>query len=1273
MSIDDKRQLSNFIPDRLPEFVRVDHPTLVSFLSAYYEWLGLRRNEGKVLSPLEMHNIPDVDTTLDQFIDHFKSEYLFNFPESLAVNPDTGNGVDPKRLMKNIRQFYLAKGTEKSYEFLFRILYDTSVEFYYPKKDILRLSAGRWTQNNYLRISNSLGDAIYRAAGNNIVQRDAAGNILATARVVEVNVYQIGSFPVAELLISGRNGTFRTGNTGIDFNDGERDYHEVTVYSVVSSLAITNGGSDYELGDRVSFIAAAGDPGQQGSGTVAEVDGSGSIRKINIDDFGINYKVAPTISINSARGTGFAGNVTVGSLCQSAGYYANNDGRLSTNKVLQDNHYYQNWSYVLKTEAVVDQYREMVRRLVHPVGTAMFGSVLIKRCTKDNLNNSSALMSFEVPIIGHYTPYTFQTFDDLSLWFNTGITNFDVANQVYNDLLSLLTNDCWNATPASGNWNICQQFDFTQDGVISGTDLGEFVGIWGQGPEQPGYNPDFHDPIIREEGDGYAVIGNPISNNVDFIAATGNVLETPDFPGGDPFWIIYQHPNKKVERGYHIAKIWKSQISDFLEGGNGSPWPEWQYLKEGRSEDEINEWARPLRNQLQINTARLLVGGTCVTPLEDNVGMCIEKGRDVGGPTAMCVPCQCSGGCLQESSSDANPNEGPYACKCSVYDLDLPDSSGECPAEPLRNAPGNGPAKCQYFDSATNVLKSYCAWSCDICTQNGHDCVCTETDIYGNFVCDLTCCGQLEQTWTQTECSPNGSTEPNCNTQCYVPARLYDPNAPANELVIPETPCDCVAFGRDWNGNPFGSNCGGCELLACCRQCRLDIENGATGATHPACIGTIQTFGQQQYDWSQWKPSFRLVGCCTNPCNPDCGNYDSCLTGCTGYNKCNQTCVWFNWCDCDPGGQTCCTTNPCRPECIDPCITGCTVNGVSTGTCHPECAPCTIGCPNYNACTCVGPCDTGCTSFSWCNCDPTGATCCTEQPCRIDCLDPCATACTGYGPCHPDCPTFDVCACYGQCHPNCPDRVCNKVCGTYDECDPDCNPNADPNSPACCQGCNCGGGGVGIAIYKDPPSPGRPRQDPPYLTGQNNECFGVESPCEFGTMQIGAYDYKYALLEYNENSEFRKITARAFFNMPQGQVFSCREENIANLPIPKYIMVTPTHGSVVTNTEVPNFTFGDDYFYYRNMKVQFNILHEDSLQALRAAVTKVYLNNKLQTELRINRREVILNGVPNGRHTLKLEMWDHNGKFISGTQEIVIFAYQFTEPTPEPSTDQLAI
>lgn len=536
MSIDLERQLSNLVPDRLPEFVRVDHPTLVSFLSAYYEWLGLRRNSGKILSPMEMHDIPDIDSTLDQFVDHFRQEYLLNFPENLAINKTTNTPVDPRRLLKNIKQFYLAKGTEKSYEFLFRILYDTAVEFYYPKQDILRLSSGRWTQNNYLRISNVLGDQIYRVAGNNIVQKNSAGKITATARVVDVSVYQIGNFPVAELLLSGRNGTFTAGSLGVDFTDGDEEFHEVKVYSVVSSLEITDGGSDYEIGDRILFVA--NDPsGQQGTGTVVEIDSIGGIRKINIDDFGINYIVPPTMQVQSVRGSGFSGSVSIGALCQSAGYYTNNDGRLSTNKVLQDNHFYQNWSYVLKSEVVIENYREIIRRLVHPVGTAMFGSVLIKRCAEADLQNSSALMSFFTPIIGHYVPYTFQTFDDLSMWFLTGITG----------------------TAA-------------------------------------GYSPGFHDLYIRGQGDGLAVVGNPISNNIPFEEAPSGILYENDFPNADPFWIVYPHANKMVSRGYHIAKIWNTQLEDFANVGGG--WQEWSYRKEENREADISIWIADLQSTI---------------------------------------------------------------------------------------------------------------------------------------------------------------------------------------------------------------------------------------------------------------------------------------------------------------------------------------------------------------------------------------------------------------------------------------------------------------------------------------------------------------------------------------------------------------------------------------------------------------------------------------------------------------------------------------------------
>ena len=530
MSIEGDRQLSQFVSDRLPEFVRVDHPTLVAFMAAYYEWLGQRRDVGRILSPLDMKDIPDIDTTLDQFVERFKSEYLLNFPEALAIDPETGNGVDPRRLIKNIKQFYLAKGTEKSYEFLFRILYDTAVEFYYPKKDILRLSSGRWTQNNYLRLSNALGDSIYRAAGNTVVQRNASGQILSTARCVDVSGYQIGNFDVAELLISGRNGTFQAGNLGIEFKDGDTTFREVKVYSLISTVSVTNGGSDYQVGEKVAFVAVSGDSGQRGSGTITEVDSLGGVRKISIDDFGINYRTVPTISIATSRGTGFVGEVTVGALAQSAGFYANNDGRLSTNKVLQDNRYYQNWSYVLRSEVVIDRYREVVRRLVHPVGTAMFGSVLIKRCARPDLVGSSLIASYETPVIGHYIPYTFRTFDDLSAWFLSGTTG---------------------------------------------------------GVSAAGYNPAFHDIYIKGEGDGLVIGGNPISNNIPF-TATGGALGLAGFPNADPFWIVYTHPNRKVGGTNHLAKVWTTQISDFLS------WNEWTLRSDPNAQEKIAEWTEEL-------------------------------------------------------------------------------------------------------------------------------------------------------------------------------------------------------------------------------------------------------------------------------------------------------------------------------------------------------------------------------------------------------------------------------------------------------------------------------------------------------------------------------------------------------------------------------------------------------------------------------------------------------------------------------------------------------
>ena len=311
--------------------------------------------------------------------------------------------VDTTKLAKNIKSFYAAKGTEKTYDFLFRILYDTAIEFYYPKKDILKLSDGKWILKKTVKISNSLGKQIYDSLGQKLIQRDTSGAILASGRVLDVSTYRIGIYDVAEISLGGINGTFQSGYYGVEFEDKDGNLRkENRVFSVLGDITITNGGSNYRVGDRVVFTPAANDTGVKASARVSEVDSTGAINKIVIDNFGINYKTAPTLAIDSEIGTGFAGTITVSGQAEYPGYYANNDGRLSSNKVMQDNRYYQDFSYVLLTEVTVDRYRDVVKRLLNPAGMAFYGKVLLKRCSYADLNQTTSLIQYDVPIIGHY-------------------------------------------------------------------------------------------------------------------------------------------------------------------------------------------------------------------------------------------------------------------------------------------------------------------------------------------------------------------------------------------------------------------------------------------------------------------------------------------------------------------------------------------------------------------------------------------------------------------------------------------------------------------------------------------------------------------------------------------------------------------------------------------------------------------------------------------------------------------------------------------------------
>jgi hypothetical protein len=106
----------------------------------------------------------------------------------------------------------------------------------------------------------------------------------------------------------------------------------------------------------------------------------GSIVSVSVDRIGAGYaRIDPlTITNLSRNAQNASGSPLVTGVINYDGKYTDTKGFISWNNRLQDNFYYQQFSYVLKSSRLVNTYREIVKKLIHPAGTNLFGDFLIR-------------------------------------------------------------------------------------------------------------------------------------------------------------------------------------------------------------------------------------------------------------------------------------------------------------------------------------------------------------------------------------------------------------------------------------------------------------------------------------------------------------------------------------------------------------------------------------------------------------------------------------------------------------------------------------------------------------------------------------------------------------------------------------------------------------------------------------------------------------------------------------------------------------------------------
>jgi hypothetical protein len=113
-------------------------------MQAYYEWM---EQEGKVTNRAKnLLNYKDIDTTTEEFIDYFTNDFLPYFPQDILV--------DKYKAIKIAKELYQTKGIPASYQFLFRLLYNTDIEIFYTKDAVLKASAGSWYVAKSLKLNS---------------------------------------------------------------------------------------------------------------------------------------------------------------------------------------------------------------------------------------------------------------------------------------------------------------------------------------------------------------------------------------------------------------------------------------------------------------------------------------------------------------------------------------------------------------------------------------------------------------------------------------------------------------------------------------------------------------------------------------------------------------------------------------------------------------------------------------------------------------------------------------------------------------------------------------------------------------------------------------------------------------------------------------------------------------------------------------------------------------------------------------------------------------
>lgn len=305
--IDNKTSL--LVPYQLPEFIRdnPDYQNFTLFVKAYYEWMESANaanslstttssdNQGVTYASKNLLNFSDIDTTIDEFTDYYINDFLPYFPKDSLISK--------QQAVKIARQLYQTKGTPASYEFLFRVLYNSDFDIFYTKDAILKASDGKWYIAKSLKLSSTdeqfLNIANYRIFGETTKSIATIETSVQAGNKIEVfisdieRLFQSGEF-VRVVDANNQDVYFKNGQVVSKTTSGA-SILRAKIVGQLSSVNINKSyrGKYYESGDPVVVYGGLNSNTGIGASAVVGDINSGSITRVTVNDGGYGYSYYP--------------------------------------------------------------------------------------------------------------------------------------------------------------------------------------------------------------------------------------------------------------------------------------------------------------------------------------------------------------------------------------------------------------------------------------------------------------------------------------------------------------------------------------------------------------------------------------------------------------------------------------------------------------------------------------------------------------------------------------------------------------------------------------------------------------------------------------------------------------------------------------------------------------------------------------------------------------------------------------------------------------------